>query len=326
MAHIFSTCPLPGRALKTLAETHQVDVYTGEEPISRELLLQGIEHADVLICQLRDSIDKEVIKAGQQLKVIANYAVGTNNIAVDWATLRDIVVLNTPNILTDATADLAMGLLLSTARRIPESDQYVRDGQWEGWRPTQMLGTHVTGKTLGIVGMGRIGQAVAARAQAFRMKIIYHNRHRLPLGIERELGAQLVSLEELAQNSDFISLHCPLTYKTKHLIDEDFFEHTQPHSILINTARGPIVDEEALVEALEDGKLHAAGLDVFEEEPSIHPALLKMKNVVLTPHTGSATHETREGMAELLARTIEQVLNNYFPPNIVNTELYPSAK
>lgn len=322
MARIFVTHPLPGDALAPLAEAHDLVIHDEDTPITREQLLAGVADADVLLCLLQDQIDKEVFKAGRKLKIVGNYAVGTNNINVDWATLKDIAVLNTPYVLTDASADMAFALLLSVARRLREGDQLVRSGQWTGWQPAQMLGTQVSGKTLGIVGMGRIGQALARRALAFNMRILYHNRHPLPIGLEREFGTTRLPLNELLQQSDFVSLHCPLTPQTKHLIDQEALDLMPSHAFLINTARGPVVDEQALVDALKSGSIAGAGLDVYEEEPQVHPDLCTLENVVLTPHLGSATHETRAAMARILVNGVLSLLNGQRPPNLINPEVY----
>jgi glyoxylate reductase len=322
MARIFVTSQLPGDRLQELAAEHELTVFSEDRPITREELLAGVKDADVLISLLGHKIDKEVMKAGKNLKIIANYAVGTNNINVDWATLNDIVVLNTPDVLTDATADVAFGLLLATARRFGEGERMVRNKEWTGWAPQLLLGPQVTGKTLGIIGMGRIGQAMARRARGFEMNILYSNRNRVPVGVERELGADYVSVEELLEQSDFVSLHCPLTPDTHHLLDKAAFARMKKGSILINTARGPVVDEAAMVNALKSGHLFGAGLDVFEEEPTIHPELFEMENVVMLPHIGTASIESREEMVKLLVTGIQAVLKRQRPKNIVNPDVF----
>lgn len=322
MAKIFATRPLPGDALDRLSHEHTVTVHPGDVSPTPEELIRGVKDADVLICLLTDKIDTSVISAGSSLKIVANYAVGTNNIDVDWATVSDVAVLNTPGVLTDASADMAFALLLATARRLGEADRFVREGKWQGWEPNLLLGTQVTGKTLGIVGMGRIGVAMAQRARGFGMQILYTNRQPVPAGLERDLGASFVELDELVQRSDFVSLHCPLTPKTRHMFNRKILSSMKQGSILINTARGPVVDEKALVEALEQGPLRAAGLDVFEDEPNVHPKLLTLPNVLLAPHVGSATHETRSEMANILVQGIQKVLNDEQPNNLVNPEVF----
>lgn len=321
MARIFVTRPLPGDALQQLEAEHEVTVYPHDQPMPRSELLAAVAEIEVLICLLTDEIDQELMNAAPRLRIVANYAVGHNNINIDWATFKDIAVLNTPGVLTDASADLAFALLLAAARRVPESDRFVREGKWTGWSPTMLLGTEVTGKTLGLVGMGRIGQAMARRARGFEMPILYSNREPVQESIERELGATYVELDELLERSDFVSLHCPLTPKTKHLLNAKKLAKMKPGSILINTARGPIVDERALAQALKEGPLAAAGLDVFEDEPQVHPDLLAQDNVVLTPHTGSASREAREAMVELLVRGIQQIFSGGHPHNLLNPEV-----
>ncbi len=322
MAKIFVTRNLPGPSLDILRQSHDVRVHPGDIPPTKDELIAGVKDADILICLLTDSIDQTIISAGNKLKIIGNYAVGTNNIDVDWATVNDIAVLNTPGALTDASADMAFALLLAAARRLGEADRFIREGKWLGWDPTLLLGTQVTGKTLGIVGMGRIGIAMAQRAKGFGMRILYTNRQPVPKGLERDLGATFVELSGLTELSDFVSLHCPLTPATKHLFNAKVLSAMKPGSILINTARGPIVDEEALVEALEHGPLRAAGLDVFEDEPNVHPKLRTLPNVLLAPHVGSATEETRSEMAEMLVRGIQTLLRDEQPNNLVNPEVF----
>ena len=270
---------------------YQFDVWPGPDPMPRTLLLERLNGCVGMISMLNDVVDDAVFAAGP-LRVVAQHAVGVNNIDLAAAQARGVAIAHTPGVLTDATADLAMALLLSAARRIVESDRYVRAGKFEGWSPTLMRGMDLNGATLGIVGLGRIGRAVADRAKAFGMKIIHHNR------------TSGVPLQELLQTSDVISLHCPLTEDTHHLIDAAAFAMMKNTAILINTARGPVVDEEALVHALQTKAIAAAGLDVFEEEPVVHPGLMTCDNAVLLPHIGSATMGTRKRMAEMVAENI----------------------
>jgi glyoxylate reductase len=244
--------------------------------------------------------------------------VGFDNVDLAAAEARGIWVTNTPGVLTDATADLAFGLLLAAARRIPESERFLRAGRFDGWAPLLFRGADLFGATLGIVGLGRIGQAMARRARAFGMRIVYAGRRAVDAEVERALEARRVELDELLATSDFVSLHCPLTPETRHLIDAGALARMKKGAILINTARGPIVDEAALVDALRSGHLAGAGLDVFEREPAVHPGLLELENVVLTPHTGSATMGTRRRMAELVCENLERALAGEAPPHPVN--------
>jgi len=289
----------------------------GTGPMPRPDLLAAVEGVDALISLMSDRVDEELLDAaGAGLRVVANYAVGYDNIDVAACGRRGVVVTNTPDVLTDATADHAFALLLGVARRLLEGDDLVRSGGWTGWEPGQLLGRHVTGATLGIVGMGRIGAAVARRAAAFGMSVVYHNRRRSP-EVEALTGARLVSLDELLRASDFVTLHCPLTEATHHLIDAEALRSMKRTAVLVNTARGPVVDEEALAEALEAGELWGAGLDVFEREPLVTERLVRLPNVLLAPHTGSATVVARDGMARLCAQAVVTVLAGGIPPNVV---------
>lgn len=289
----------------------------GTGPMPRADLLAAVEGVDALISLMSDRVDEELLDAaGAGLRVVANYAVGYDNIDVAACGRRGVVVTNTPDVLTDATADHAFALLLGVARRLLEGDDLVRSGGWTGWEPGQLLGRHVTGATLGIVGMGRIGAAVARRAAAFGMSVVYHNRRRSP-EVEALTGARLVSLDELLRASDFVTLHCPLTEATHHLIDSEALRSMKRTAVLVNTARGPVVDEEALAEALEAGELWGAGLDVFEREPLVTERLVRLPNVLLAPHTGSATVVARDGMARLCAQAVVTVLAGGIPPNVV---------
>lgn len=277
-------------------------------------LQEGLSKAVAAIVTLTDRIDAETIESARGLKILANYAVGYNNIDVDAAQRRGMIVTNTPEVLTDATADLTWALILATARRVIEGDQLVRSGQWTGWVPTQLLGAAVAGKTLGIIGMGRIGQAVAERAAGFRMNVLYHSRHR----IDTQRGTrawELRTLPALLGESDFVTIHVPLTAETRHLIGLHQLAQMRRTAILINTARGPIVDEAALVSALRDGTIAGAGLDVFEDEPRIHPDLPALKQVVLLPHLGSATLAARVEMGMICVKNVEAVLAGQSAPN-----------
>ncbi len=315
---VLITRKIPDAGIKLLREKgYRLIINDRDRPLSRDELKTMIRDCDGVITLLSDTIDKEIIDAAPNLKVIANYAVGYNNIDINYATRRSIRVTNTPDVLTPATADLAWALLMAVSKRIVEADAYVRAGKFKGWAPELFLGHEVTGKTLGIIGAGRIGQAVGRRAKGFEMTLLYHSRSPKP-NFEAETGARRVSLDELLASSDFVSLHCPLTEETHHLLNEQRLKSMKKGSILINTARGPVVDETALVQALKHGPLAGAGLDVYEHEPQVHPELLKMKNVVLLPHIGSATTETRNEMARMVARNIIAVLEQGKPVNPVN--------
>jgi glyoxylate reductase len=275
-----------------------------------------------LLCVVTDRIDAQVFAAAPTLKVVANVAVGYDNVDVPAATQHGVVVTNTPGVLTEATADLTWGLLLSLARRIPEGDRYIRAGRWHEWHPMFLLGQNVYDQTLGIIGMGRIGQAVARRAQGFGMRLLYHNRHRLDQTREAALGATWVELPTLLQQADFVSLHVPLTATTTHLIAAAELRLMRPTAYLINTARGPVVDEVALIQALQEGWIAGAGLDVFEHEPQVPAALRELENVVLVPHIGSASVATRTQMAVMAAENLLAVLRGERPLYVVNPEVY----
>lgn len=322
MYRIFVTRSLPGDALENIKDRFDVTVYPLDRTITKDELITYLKDADALISMLSDPIDKEVIDAGEKLKVIANYAVGYNNIDVEAATNRSIAVVNTPDVLTEASADLAWALLLAVSRRLIEGDTMTRAGRFRGWAPELLLGVPVYGQTLGIIGAGRIGQAVARRAKGFGMRILYHNRNRLPEQVERDLGMNYASLDELLKESDFVSLHCPLTAETRHLIGPRELKMMKSTAVLINTARGPVVDEHALLDALRKKLIFGAGLDVFEREPLLTPGLADLPNVVLTPHIGSADTRTRLAMVDMILNDITAVLENKRPKNLVNPEVW----
>jgi glyoxylate reductase len=280
----------------------------------RDTLAAHAPQFDAILCQLRDTIDERVLQASQpRCRIFSTCAVGYDNIDISAARSLGIILTHTPGVLTEATADLAFALMLAAARRICEADRFVRDGRWTGWSMSQLLGADLFGRTLGIVGAGRIGTAVARRATGFSMKLLYTAREDKPQ--MHAMGARRVPLDELLSGSDFVSLHVPETPQTKHMIDRAAFQRMRPHAILINTARGPIVEESALIEALRDRKIAAAGLDVFDNEPHVCDALLHMENVVLLPHIGSATQQTRSDMAALAANNIVAVLSGQPPLN-----------
>lgn len=280
-------------------------------------LREGLCHADAAIVTLGDRIDSETIHAATRLKILANYAVGYNNIDLAAARQRDLIVTNTPDVLTDVTADLTWALLLATARRVVEGDALVRSGRWTGWSPTQLLGTEISGKTLGIIGMGRIGQAVARRAVGFRMPVRYHTRQPLATSsLSREWEHR--SLRDLLGEADIVTIHVPLTPSTHHLIGARELSWMRSTAFLINTARGPIIDEAALADALKTGTIAGAGLDVYEQEPTIHPELAQLKQVVLLPHLGSATLHARVQMGLVCLKNIQAVLEGRPAPNEIH--------
>ena len=311
MADIYVTCRVFTDELDRLrAAGHTVVMRDAPGPIGRDELLENVGNADALICLLSDRIDSEVIMHGRRLKIIANLGVGYDNIDVAAARAHGIVVTNTPGALTETTADLTFALLLAAARRIVEADAYVRAGKFLGWELLQPhLGLDVYGKTLGIVGMGRIGTAVARRGHlGFGMPVLYHNRRRNEPA-ERELGARWVPFAELLEKSDYICVHTPLTPETQHLFDRDAFRRMKHSAILVNVARGPVVDEDALVWALATGEIAGAGLDVYEREPQVHPGLVKLhERVILAPHIGSASEATRRALAKIAVDNVLAVL------------------
>jgi len=315
---IFLTRSLPDAVMTELSRRFHLRHNRHDRPLSRQELLRGIRNADGLISMLSDRIDREVIDAGPKLKIISNYAVGYNNIDLQAAADRDIPVTNTPGVLTETTADLTFALLLAAARRLPEGEALVRSGKWSGWAPTQLLGTDLYGKTLGLIGFGRIGRAVARRAAGFSMRTIYYCRHRLSPSAERKFKAAFVPFPRILRESDFLSLHLPLTDDSRHLIDRKALHAMKPTSFLINTSRGPIVDEEALINALAEKRISGAGLDVFEKEPELSRRLRGMKNVVLLPHIGSASTETRVKMGEMVMENLSAFFSKGKPPNMVN--------
>ena len=314
---VFITQKIPEAGIRILEDAgYNVEIYNERQPLSRYTLLKKIAHADAIIPMLSEIIHKDVIDHAPKLKVIANYAVGYNNIDVNYAHSKNIHVTNTPDVLTEATADLTWALILSVTKRIPESDQFVRQGHFKGWEAMLMLGDDVSGKTLGIIGAGRIGQAVGQRAAGFNMRIQYYSPSRKE-EFETKTGACKCELDELLDKSDIISIHCPLTDQTKHLINAENRNKIKKGAFLINTSRGPVVDENALAYALKSGHLGGAGLDVYEFEPEIHPKLINLKNVVLLPHIGSATKETRSAMACIAANNVKAVLSGNKPLNPV---------
>ena len=289
-------------------------------PYAPEALAAALADCEGLMCALTDKVDAALLALAPQLKAVANIAVGYNNIDVPACTTRGVMATNTPGVLDDSTADLAWALMLGTARRITEVERRIRAGEWTGWRLKQWLGVDVHHATLGIVGMGRIGQAIARRALGFEMKVVYHNRKSIAPELERKCNAAYVSLDELLSQSDFIVLQVPYTPETHHLIGAVQLKKMKPSAILINSTRGGVVDDAALVAALKGGTIRGAGLDVYENEPKLHPDFLKLDNVVLAPHVGSSTEATRKAMAMLAAQNLVAALEGRTPPNLVNPD------
>ena len=315
---VFVTRRIPEKGLKMLEERYDVEVNPHDRVLTKEEIIEGVRDADALLCLLTDTIDREVIDAGPNLKIISNYAVGYNNIDYEYAAEKGIPVTNTPGVLTETTADLAWAILMAAARRVVEGDSFMRAGKFRGWEPMLMLGTDVYGKTIGIVGMGKIGQAVARRAKGFGMRILYHSRSRKE-DIEEELGAERVPLEILMAESDYISLHVPLTPETRNMVSADMLDLMKPSAYLINTARGEVIDEPHLIGMLKERRIRGAALDVFWGEPlNVNPELYEMDNVVLAPHMGSASLETRTEMSVMAAQAIIDTLEGKEPKNRVN--------
>jgi lactate dehydrogenase-like 2-hydroxyacid dehydrogenase len=296
---VIVTRRLPDAVERELVQDFDATLNADDRPLGPDGLRRALQSADALLCTVTDKLSADVLGAEpRRARLLANFGVGFNHIDVDAARRQGFAVSNTPDVLTDATADIAMTLLLSVTRRSGEGERHLRSGEWTGWRPTHMLGTQVSGKTLGLVGMGRIARAVAKRAHhGFDMKVIFHDPFPPPPEVARSLGAEpRERLEQVLEESDFVSLHCPATPETRHLMNPERLALLKPGAYLVNTARGDVVDEAALVDALRSGRLAGAGLDVFEREPQVSPELLAMENVVLLPHLGSATRETRIAM------------------------------
>ncbi len=314
---VFVTRVIPEAGLNLLRDRFHVSVSQQPAPIERKDLIQGAGKADALVCLLSDRIDQALLDQVNQLKIIANYAVGYNNIDIRAAQEKGVMVTNTPGVLTNATAELAFALMITLTRRIMTSDRYTRQGRFIGWDPLLFLGDELAGKTMGIVGMGRIGQSLAEKCRAFGMSVIYHNRRRLDEKTENHLSAVYCSFDELLTRADVISIHAPLTEETRYLFNRSVFERMKTGTYLINTARGELIDETALTEALASGRLKGAGLDVYEREPAVTEELMAMDNVVLLPHIGSATVETRSAMAVMAARNVIAALEGRVPENLV---------
>jgi glyoxylate reductase len=321
VSRAFVTRRIPDAGLDLLRQHCEVVLNQEDRPVTREELLRGVAQADGVLCLLTDRIDGEVMAAARAVKGFANFAVGFDNIDLPEATRRGLPVSNTPGVLTDATAEMAWTLLFAVARRIVESDAVMRSGRWPGWGPLQFLGGDVTGRTLGVVGTGRIGQAFALKSRGFEMPVLYADE-RPNETLERELGARRTDLETLLRNADFVSIHVPLAPATRHLVDARALRCMKPTAYLINTARGPVVDERALVEALKEGVIAGAGLDVYEDEPRMAPGLADLANVVLAPHTASATITSRDNMALKAARNLIAMMAGQPAPDCLNPQVY----
>jgi glyoxylate reductase len=318
MAKVVVTGKIPAVALERLRAEHTVDAWEDESPISRDELLKRVAGADAIVSLLTEKIDAELLDAaGKQLRSVSNVAVGYNNIDVPACRERNVLVTNTPGVLTEDTADIAMALILMSTRRLAEGERVIRAQQPWQWGMFYMLGSSIQGSQLGIVGMGQIGAAVARRARAFGMTIAYTKRSPLDAETAKELNATHMELDELLTTSDVVSLHCPYSPETHHLMNASTIGKMKKSAYLINTARGPVVDEEALATALQQGKIAGAGLDVFEKEPTVHQALIGLDNAVLIPHLGSATVETRTAMANLAVTNALAVLSGKTAPNLV---------
>ena len=313
MFSILLTRKLPSSVLDKLRAIGDVDVYTGDAAIPPDELRARVADKDALVCLLTDPVDRAVIDAAPKLKVVANVAVGFNNIDVLYARSRGVVVTNTPDVLSESVADFTWALILAITRRLSEGERLVRRGEWKGWAFDLLLGSELRGKQLGLVGVGRIGRAVAARASAFGMRVAYTSRRELEGVGSSTDPAVPMSLDRLLVSSDIVSLHVPLTAETKHLIDKRALARMKRSAYLINTARGPVVDEEALAWALQQNLLAGAALDVYEHEPVVHPDLLRLENVLLVPHLASGTTETRTAMADLAANNVIAVLEGRAP-------------
>jgi len=319
---VYVTRELPERGLKTIKERFDAEVWPEYAPPPKKTIIEKAKDVDALATLLSDKIDAEVFDAAPKLKMIAQLAVGFDNVDVQEATKRGIYVSNTPEVLTDTTADFAWTLLMALARRVVEADKYVRMGKWKvGWHPAMLQGRDVYGATMGIVGAGRIGYAVAKRATGFSMKILFYDVIPRP-EMEKDFGAKKVDLDELLKQSDFVSVHVPLMKETHHLINAEKLRLMKKTAYLINNSRGPVVDEKALYEALNEGRIAGAGLDVFEQEPtSLANPLLKLDNVVVAPHISSASYETRSKMAEMVADNLIAFFEGKKPPNLINPDV-----
>ena len=308
-------------AIDILDAAGDIEYNDSSAGLTPEELQAAVADKHAIVSQLTDRIDAAVVDSANELRVIANVAVGFDNIDIPAATERGILVTNTPGVLTDTTADLAFTLLMAAARRIAEADRFLRSGRWRQWEIDLLCGHDIHGQTLGIYGLGRIGKGMARRARGFGMRVIYHDAARATPEEERHSEVEYVDREALFRESDFLSIHVPLNDHTRHLVGSAEFELMKPTAVLVNTSRGPVVDEHALAAALENGQISSAGLDVFENEPVVEPRLLALDNVVLVPHIGSASIDTRTRMCTMAAENVAAVLTGHRPPNPVNPEI-----
>jgi len=324
---VYVTRAISDRGLKIIKKRFNVEVWPEYSPPPKEVIIEKVRDVDALVSLLSDRIDNEVFSAAPKLKIVAQMAVGFDNIDLKEATKRGVYVTNTPEVLTETTADFAWALLMTVARRGVEADNYVRSGRWKvSWHPSMLLGRDVHSATIGVVGAGRIGSSVARRASGFNMKILYYGVHPKPQ-LEKELGAKRVDLDELLKQSDFVSIHVSLTKETYHMINEEKLRLMKKTAYLINNSRGAVIDEKALHRALKEGWIAGAGLDVFEREPTpVTNPLLKLDNVVLAPHISSGSHETRSRMAEMVAENLIAFFEGRIPPNLVNREVLEIRK
>lgn len=317
---ILATRPLFPAARNILDDEFEVEYWTNPERIPRNELLKRVADKEALVCLLTEKVDEELLNTAPKLRIAATVSVGFDNLDVPACTKHNVVATHTPGVLDDTTADFAWALLMAVARRVLEGDAWMRAKDWPGWDLDQMLGADVWGKTLGIIGFGRIGRGVARRSYGFNMRVLYHDAVRAPMNVEEQLRAEYADLDKLLRESDFVTVHVPLLPATRHLISSETLSKMKPTAFLINTSRGHVVDEAALVEALQEKKIAGAGLDVFENEPSAHPGLLDRKDVVLTPHIASASVATRTKMAVMAANNVVACFHGKRPPNALNAD------
>lgn len=318
---VFVTRKIPDAGIQLLKKHCTVEISPHNRTLTKKELQNGIKNKDGLLCLLNDKIDHEILTTEPQLKAIANYAVGYDNIDIQAATKLGIPICNTPGVLTDTTAELAWSLVFTVSRRTIEADTFTRQGKFKGWEPLLMLGRDVTKKTLGIIGAGRIGTAMALKSQGFQMNVLYYDSQPNQI-LESTLDAKKVPLEELLKKSDIISIHLPLNNQTHHLISDKELQTMKETAILINTARGPIIEEQSLIKALKEHWIFGAGLDVYEHEPTIHHELLEQNNVVVLPHIGSATYDTRSQMAIMAAQNLLDGMQGKQPQNCINPQIF----
>jgi glyoxylate reductase len=323
---VYVTRPIFEETLEKLKREVDVHINPDDRVLEKTELIGHLRDADGAISLVTDTIDREVLESAPRLKVVSSVAVGVNNVDLEAATRAGVVVTNTPGVLTETTADFAWTLLMAAARRLVEADRFMRAGKFKAWGPKMLLGYDVFGKTLGLVGLGRIGQAMARRAAGFDMKVIFHDPEPIADDLVRALGVRRVPVEELFRASDFVSLHVPLLPETHHLVNDRTLAMMKPTCIVVNTSRGQVVEERALARALREKRIAAAAIDVYEREPEIEPGLLELDNIVLAPHIGSASHETRLKMCMMAADNLLSTLKGLRPPNLVNTEVWETRR